>query len=148
VRLALTLTAVLATTSPVPDSIQRSISRDVPARLRYVPAEVPAGYQFAKWHYDHPGLEISFAREGRRPTLTFIAGPSGPPGTCDAGGTHAYRFRSVRVSFERDRYIEQFWRCVHAGSVSIAATIRRTDVLTAAKRRAIAAMVASATQLR
>jgi hypothetical protein len=53
----------------------------------------------------------------------------------------------VRVSFERDRYIEQFWRCARAGTVSIAATIRRTDVVTPAKREAIAAMVASATRL-
>jgi hypothetical protein len=51
----------------------------------------------------------------------------------------------VRVFFEEDRYDEQFWRCVRAGTVSIEATMRRTDGVTAAKRRAVAAMVASAT---
>jgi len=70
---------------------------------------------------------------------------AGPTGTCTAGGTYTYRFGSVRVFFEQDRYDEQFWRCVRAGTVSIEATMRRTDGVTAAKRRAVAAMVASAT---
>jgi hypothetical protein len=145
VVLAVAATTVIA--SPVPASVQHAIAEKVPAHLRYVPTKVPSGYRYAKWRATRPGLEIYFARQGRPPTLVFFAAASGPAGTCTAGGTHTYRFGSVRVSFERDRYDEQFWRCVRAGTVDIEATIRRTDTLTAAKRRAIAAMVASARQL-
>lgn len=138
-------TASAADASIVPASVQRAIQKKVPAYLRYVPTELPLGYRYAKWHGARSGLEIYFARKGRTPTLVFLAGAAGPTGTCTAGGTHTYRFGSVRVSFEKDRYDEQFWRCVRAGTVSIEATIRRADDLAAAERRAIAAMVASAT---
>ena len=146
-KIALALAAAIVTASPVPAKVQHAISKNVPARLRYVPTEVPTAYSFAKWHRTRTGLEIYFARKGRPPTLIFFAAASEPAGTCTAGGTHTYRFGSVRVSFERDRYDEQFWRCVRAGTVDIQATIRRTDPLTTAKRRTIAAMVASARQL-
>src|SRR5262249_50031946 len=126
---------------------QRAITMKVAAPLRYVPTQVPNGYRYAKWHGDHSSLEIEFARNDRRPTLAFLAGLSASPGTCTAGAHPMYRFGSVRVSFERDRYTDQFWRCARAGAVSIEATIRRSDRVTAAKRRAIAAMVASATRL-
>jgi hypothetical protein len=146
-KIALTIAAAIVATSPVPASVKRAIPKKVPAHLRYLPTKVPSGYRYAKWHGARSGLEIDFARKRRPPTLAFLTLASGPPGTCAAGGTHAYRFGSVRVSFDRDRYIEQFWRCARAGTVSIAATIRRTDVVTATKRRAIAAMVASAAPL-
>jgi hypothetical protein len=139
-------TASGADASVVPASVQRAIPKKVPAYLRYVPTELPLGYRYAKWHGARSGLEIYFARKGRPPTLVFFAGAAGPTGTCTAGSTHTYRFGSVRVSFEKDRYDDQFWRCVRAGAVTIETTIRRADDLTAAKRRAIAAMVASATQ--
>lgn len=129
----------------VPASVLRAIPKKVPAYLRYMPTELPLGYRYAKWRGAHSGLEIYFSRTGRPPTLVFLAAAAGSTGTCTAGGTHTYRFGSVRVSFEKDRYDEQFWRCVRASTVSIEATIRRADDLTAAKRRAIAAMVASAT---
>jgi hypothetical protein len=146
-KLALAAIAAIAATSPVPSAVQREITKSVSARVRYVPTEAPAGYRYAKWNRNGSGLEIAFARKGKPPTLVFLAGAAGPAGTCTAGGTHTYRFGPVRVSFERDRYDEQFWRCLRAGTVSVEATIRRTDGVTAAKRRAIAAMVASATQL-
>jgi hypothetical protein len=146
-KIALAVTAAIVTASPVPASVQHAITMKVPAHLRYVPTQVPSGYRYTKWRDTRPGLEIYFARRGRPPTLVFQAGAAGPAGTCTAGGTHTYRFGSVRVSFERDRYDEQFWRCAHTGTVSIEGLIRRTDPLTAAKRRAIAAMVASAKQL-
>jgi hypothetical protein len=146
-NVALVATAAIVVASPVPASVQRAISEKVPAHLRYVPTKVPSGYRYAKWHDTRPGLEIYFARKGRPATLVFLAGAAGPAGTCTAGGTHTYRFGSMRVSFERDRFDEQFWRCVRAGTVSIEATIRRADGLTPAKRRAIAAMVASAALL-
>ena len=146
-KLVLAVATAIVAASPVPDGVQRAIPTKVPARLRYVPTQVPSGYRYAKWHGARSGLEIDFARTGRPPTLAFIALASGPPGTCEADGTHAYRFGSVRVAFESDRYIEQFWRCARANTVTIAATIRRTDGVTAAKRRAIAAMVASAARL-
>jgi hypothetical protein len=130
-KVALAVAAAIVTASPVPASVQRAISTKVPAHFRYAPTEVPIGYRCAKWHRTGSGLEIYFARKGRPPTLVFLAGAAGPAGTCTAGGTHTYRFGSVRVSFERDRYDEQFWRCVRAGAVSIEATIRRTDPLTA-----------------
>ncbi|MGN6170001.1 MAG: hypothetical protein ACTHQQ_17800 [Solirubrobacteraceae bacterium] len=146
-KIALAVATAIVVASPVPDSVQRAIPKKVPARLRYVPTQVPSGYRYAKWHGKRSGLEIDFARKGRPPMLAFITLASGDPGTCEASGTHTYRFGSVRVAFDRDRYIEQFWRCARANTVSIAATIRRTDVVTAAKRRAIAAMVASAARL-
>src|SRR5438128_2194016 len=139
-KIALAVAAAIVTSSSVPASVQRAIPKKVPARLRYVPTQVPSGYRYAKWHGDRSGLEIDFARKGRSPTLAFIADASGPPGTCDAEGSRTYRFGSVRVASDRDRYIEQFWRCVRARTVTIATTIRRTDRVTAAKRRAIAAM--------
>jgi hypothetical protein len=147
-KLALVVAAGVVTTSPVPASVQRAITMKVPAQLRYVPTQVPNGYRYAKWRGDHSRLEIDFARKGRRPTLAFLAGMSGPQGTCRASAHPAYRFGSVRVSFERDRYTDQFWRCARDGTVSVEATILRTDSVTAAKRRAVAAMVASATRLR
>jgi len=146
-KLALTVAAAVVAGSPIPASVQRAIPKKVPADLRYVPTAVPNGYRYAKWHGTRSSLEIYFARKGRPPTLVFLAAAAGPSGTCRAGGTHTYRLGSVRVSFERDRYDEQFWRCARAGTVSIEATIRRTDGLTAARRRSIAAMVASATHL-
>jgi hypothetical protein len=146
IALAVAAASVVAS-SPVPVSVQRAIPKKVPAQLRYLPTKVPSGYRYAKWHGARSGLEIHFARRAWPPTLAFLTLASGPPGTCGAGGTHPYRFGSVRVSFERDRYIEQFWRCTRNGAVTIAATIRRTDVVTTAKRRAIAAMVASAAPL-
>jgi hypothetical protein len=133
-----------ADASIVPASVQRAIPKKVPARLRYLPTELPLGYRFAKWHGARSGLEFYFARNGRPATLVLFAAAAGPAGTCTASRTHTYRIGSVRVSFEKDRYDEQFWRCVRAGAVTIEATIRRGDDLTAAKRRAIAAMVASA----
>jgi hypothetical protein len=147
VKIALAVTAAIVTAPPVPASVQQAISRKVPAHLRYVPTQVPSGYRYAKWRDAHPGLEIYFARKGRPPTLVFYAGAAGPAGTCTAGGTHIYRFGSVRVSYEKDRYDEQFWRCARTGTVSIEGLYGRTDPLTAAKRQAIAAMVASAKQL-
>src|SRR5437867_3711789 len=135
-QLALVAAAAIVATSPVPTSVERAIPKKVPAHLRYVPSEVPTGYRYAKWHGAHSGLDIYFARGGRSPTLGFHALAAGPAGTCAAGGTRTYRFGSVRVSFERDRYDEQFWRCARGGMVSIEATIRRGDDVTAAKRRA------------
>jgi hypothetical protein len=146
-RIGLTITAAIVAASPVPAGVQQAIPKEVPAHLRYMPTEVPTGYRYVKWHGARSGLEIDFARKGWPPTLAFLAERSGPPGTCGPGGTHPYRFGSVRVSFERDRYTEQFWRCARARTVTVAATIRRTDVVTPAKRRAIAAMVAAATPL-
>jgi hypothetical protein len=146
---AITVFTVAASviTSPVPADAQRAITTKVAAQVRYVPTRAPNGYRYAKWRGGGSSLEIDFARKSRPPTLTFLAGVSGPAGTCTAGGTRTYRFGSMRVFFEKDRYVEQFWRCAHAGSVSIEATIRRTDGITAAKREAIAAMVASAKRL-
>src|SRR5438094_188419 len=126
-KTALAVAAAIVTASPVPISVQRAIPKKVPPQLHYVPTEVPTGYRYAKWHGAHSALEISFARQGRPPTLVFLAAAARPAETCTAGGTHTYRFGSVRVSFERDRYDEQFWRCVRAGTVTIEATIRRTD---------------------
>jgi hypothetical protein len=145
-RLALTAAAAIIAASPVPASVQHAILKKVPPQLRYVPTEAPSGYRYAKWRGTRASLEIYFARQGRAPTLVFLAGAA-HAGTCTAGGTHTYRFGSVRVSSETDRYDEQYWRCVRGGSVSIEATVRRSDALTAARRRAIAAMVASATRL-
>jgi hypothetical protein len=146
-QLALTVLAAIVAASPVPASVQRAIPKKVPAPLRFVPTEVPIGYRYAKWHGARYGLDIYFTRKGRPPTLGFHALAAGPAGTCTAGGTHTYRFGSVRVSFEKDRYSQQYWRCVRGGTVSIEATARRADGSTAARRRAIAAMVASATHL-
>jgi hypothetical protein len=146
-KIALTVAAAIAAASPVPVSVQRAIPKKVPARLRYVPTEVPTGYHYARWHGARSGLDLYFARKGRPPTLGFHALAAGPAGTCTAGGTHTYRFGSVRVSFEMDRYSQQYWRCVRGGTVSIEATARRADGSAAARRRAIAAMVASATYL-
>jgi hypothetical protein len=146
-KIALTVAAVFVAASPVPTRVQHAIPKEVPARLRYVPIDLPLGYRYAKWHGTRSSLEISFARKDRPPTLVFLAAAAGPTGTCAAGGTSRYRFGSVRVSFERDRNDEQFWRCVRAGTVSIEATIRRGDGLTAARRRAVAEMVASARHL-
>lgn len=116
----------------------------VPAQLRFVPTRVPNGYRYAKWRRFPSSLEIDFVREGRRPTLAFIASTS----RCTASAHPSYRFGSLRVSFESDRYTDQFWRCARDGAVTIEATIRRTDGVTAAKRRAVALMVAWATPLR
>jgi len=146
-KVALAVVAAFVTASPVPASVQHAISKKVPAHLRYVPTKAPLGFRYAKWDGTRSSLEIFFARNGRAPTLVFFAAAARTTGTCTAGGTHTYRFRSVRVFFERDRYDEQFWRCVRAGTVSVGASIRRAESLTAAKRRSIAAMVASATQL-
>src|SRR5256885_6244265 len=106
-QLALTFVAAIVAASPVPASVQRAIPKKVPAPLRYLPTNVPTGYRYAKWHGGHYGLEIYFARKGRPPTLIFFAGAAGPAGTCTAGGTHTYRLRSVRVSFDRDRHYGQ-----------------------------------------
>ena len=146
-KLALGVAAALVAASPVPVSVQRTIPKTVPAQLRYVPTKVPVGYRYAKWHGSRSSLDIYFARGGQPPTLGFHALASGPAGTCKQGGTHAYGFGSVRVSFENERYSEQYWRCVRGGRVSIEATARHADGPTAARRRAIAAMVASATHL-
>ena len=147
-KIALTVAATIVAASPVPASVQRAIPRKVPGHLRYVPTKVPIGYHYAKWHGSHSGLDIYFARAGRPSTLGFHALAAGPAGTCTAGGTHAYRFGSVRVSFETGHDVQQYWRCARGGRVSIEATASHTDGSTATKRRAIAAMVASATPLR
>lgn len=146
-KLAHAVAATLLVASPVPVSVQRAISKELPAYLRYVPNSVPPGYRYARWHKVRSGLEIYFARTGRPPTLVFLAGAAGRPGQCTLGSAHTYRFGSVRVSFETDRYSEQFWRCVGGGTISIEATVSRADGLTAARQRSIAAMVASAKQL-
>jgi hypothetical protein len=134
--------------SPVPVSVQRAIPKDVPASVRYVPTQVPSGYRYAKWNGARDGVDIYFAQHDRRPTLGFHALAAGPAGTCTAGGTQIYRFGSVRVSFERDRYSDQYWRCVRGGRVSIEATASHADGSTEAQRGAIAEMVASAARLR
>jgi hypothetical protein len=103
-KLALTVAAAIVATSPVPLRVQHAIPKKVPAHLRYVPTEVPIGYRYAKWNGGRHGLNIYFARAGRAPTLGFHALASGAPGTCEQGGTHTYRFASVHVSFESDRY--------------------------------------------
>src|SRR3954447_3567148 len=118
-KIALTVAAAIVTASPVPASVQRAILKNVPAQLRYVPTQVPTGYHYTKSRDTRPGLEISFARQGRPRTLVFFAAAAGPAGTCTAGGTRTYRFGSVRVSFESDRYDEEFWRCVRTGAVTI-----------------------------
>jgi hypothetical protein len=146
-KIALTVAAAIVATSPVPASVQRAIPKKVPAHVRYVPTEVPTGYRYAKWHGARSGLDIYFARKGRLPTLGFHALAAGTAGTCTAGGTHTYRFGSVRVYSETDRYTQQYWRCVRGGTVSIEAIARRADGSTMARLRAIAAMVASATPL-
>lgn len=146
-KLALAVATAIAAASPVPGSVWRAIPKKVPTRLSYVPTKVPNGYRYAGWHGARSGLEIDFAGNGREPTLAFLAVAAGPPHTCTPGANPTYRFGSVRVSFESDRFSEQFWRCVRDGTVSIEATIRRTDGETAPERRAIAAMVASATRL-
>jgi len=146
-KIAFTVAAAIVAASPVPASVQRAIPKKVPAHLRYVPTEVPIGYRYAKWHGARYGLDIYFARKGRPPTLGFHALAAGPAGTCTAGGTHTYRFGSVRVSFEADHNSQQYWRCIRGGRVSIEATALRGDGSTATKRRAIAAMVASARPL-
>jgi hypothetical protein len=133
--------------STVPLSVQRAIRKKVSAPLRYVPTEVPIGYRYATWNGGRHGLNIYFARAGRAPALGFHALASGGAGTCKQGGTRTYRFAPARVSFESDRYSEQYWRCVRGGTVSIEATSRHADGSTAARRRAIAAMVASAIRL-
>lgn len=146
-KLAFAVAATLVAASPVPLSVQRAIRTNIPVRLRYVPTRVPVGYRYAKWHGSPHGLDIYFARNGGPPSLGFHALASGPAGTCQQGGAPMYRFGSVRVSYENDRYSEQYWRCVRGGRVSIEATARHADGSTPARRRVIAAMVASATHL-
>ena len=132
---------------PVPASVQSVIAERVPVSLRYIPTQAPIGYRYVTWYGGRDGLHIYFARTGRPPTLVFHVLASGAAGTCQQGGTHVYRFGRARVSFESDRYTEQFWRCVRGGRASIEATVRHADGSTAVRRRAIAAMVASATAL-
>lgn len=140
--------ARIVSASPVPASVQRAIARQVPLHLRYLPSEVPGGYVYESWHGGSSGLDIYFAPDGRPPTVGFHVASSGAAGACKQGGTHyTYRFGSVRVSFENDRYSEQYWRCVQGDRVSLDVTSRPADAATAPRRRAIAAMVASATQL-
>jgi hypothetical protein len=55
--------------------------------------------------------------------------------------------RVVRVFFETTHDDQQYWRCVRGGRLSIEATAFGSEGSTAARRRAIAAMVASAGQL-
>jgi hypothetical protein len=97
-KVALAVAAGSVTASPLPANVQHAISNNVPADVRYVPTEVPTGYRYAKWDRRSSSLEIYFARKGRSPTLAFLAGASGPPGACTAGGTHTYRLGSARVS--------------------------------------------------
>lgn len=137
-----------AAPSPVPASVLRAIPQRVPPHLRYVPTTVPAGYRYASWQGSRHGLDIYFAPEGGTPSLGFHAYPSGPAGACTPGGVHTYRFGAIRVFFETTHNDQQYWRCVRAGAVSLEATTFRSDGSTSAKRRAIAAMLASARALR
>jgi hypothetical protein len=146
-KIAVAVAAVIVTAPPVPASVQHAIPKKVPPQLRYVPTIAPTGYRYAKWHGSRYGLDIYFARAGGLPTLGFHAMAAGPAGTCTSGGTHTYRFGSIRVFFETTHNDQQYWRCVRGGRVSIEATAFRSDGSTAARRRAIAEMVASAGQL-
>ena len=145
-RLALVL-AVAVAASSVPPRVLRAIPKRVQPHLRYVPTRVPTGYRYASWQGSRHGLDIYFAREGGTPTLGFHAYPAGPAGTCTPGGVHTYRFGAIRVFFETTHNDQQYWRCVRAGTVSLEATTFRSDGWTSAKRRAIAAMLASARPL-
>jgi len=131
----------------VPASVLHAIPKRVPPHLRYVPTRVPAGDRYESWQGSRHGLDIYFAPEGGTPTLGFHAYPSGPAGTCTPGGVHTYRFGAIRVFFETTHDDQQYWRCVRAGTVSLEATTFRSDGSTSAKRRAIAAMLASARPL-
>ena len=140
--------ASIADASIVPATVQRAIPKKVPAHLRYIPTGTyQPSCRSAIAMRNGTGRALasrstSLVRAGRRRSSSLRREPAGRVQLVD----HTYRFGSVRVFFEKDRYDEQFWRCVRVGTVSIEATIRRADDVTAAKRRAIAAMVASATR--
>ena len=145
-KIAVAVAAVIVTASPVPTSVQRAIPKKVPAQLRYVPTEAPSGYRYAKWHGSRYGLDIYFARAGGLPTLGFHVLRQDPPGRVLRGDLHL-PIRLDTGLLRTTHNDQQYWRCVRGGRVSIEATAFRSDGSTSARRRAIAAMVASARQL-
>jgi hypothetical protein len=136
--------------SPVPAGVRHAIPKKVPPQFRYVPTRAPAGYLYSSWQGSRFGLDIYFAQRGTLPTLGFhvLAHPPYSGGKCSARGSrNTYHFGAIRVYGAATRNDQDYWRCVRGGRVTISASASPFEGPTPARRRAIAAMVASAKPL-
>lgn len=143
--LGLALVPAAAAAPPVPTSVQRAIVKTVPARFRYVPTQVPSGFEYGGWQGSRYGLDPYFGRNGGLLPLGFHALAQAPyGGRCSAkGSATTFRFGAIRVYFNGTHTDQDYWRCVRNGSVTLSASAFPDT----ASRRAIAAMVASARPL-